>query len=63
MHPIHGMNCLAGSIPCQRQFWKLVLIVHVSYMLGCGDRWCSQEGQTNQVLQNLRRVHSNHIQC
>jgi hypothetical protein len=63
MHAIHGMNCLAGSIPCNGSSGNWYSLCIVSYMLGCGDRWCSQEGQTNQVLQNLRRVYSNHIQC
>jgi hypothetical protein len=45
--------------------WELILNFAniVFWHVGCGDRWCSQEAQINQVPQNLRRVPDNHIQC
>jgi hypothetical protein len=45
--------------------WELILNFAniVFWDVGCGDRWCSQGAQINQVPQNLMRVPDNHIQC
>jgi hypothetical protein len=63
------ISCIGG---CHELFvcakvgsWELILNFAniVFWHVGCGDRWCSQGAQINQVPQNLRRVPDNHIQC